>query len=195
MPPRSAASSARLLARRGRGPNFCADSTLKRQPQGMAAPAGPRAQRFRQAVLHAVREQCVVQLLLFISATSGEWRGGGTAPHGSSSPHSASLAAKLGTGPPQGPSWATRPPGAAPRPGRCHAAPILRSLQDRRCKSRIGAAIRQHRSFKRPDSPYPLSREQFAHKNLKRTATAGGGDGFVRLGLTTLIARHLPAAP
>ena len=87
--PRSAARSERLLARRGRGPNFCADSTLKRQPQGMAAPAGPRAQRFRQAVLHAVREQCVVQLLLFISATSGEWRGGGTAPHGSSSPHSA----------------------------------------------------------------------------------------------------------
>ena len=95
----------------------------------------------------AVREQCVVQLLLFISATSGEWRGGGTALHGSGSPHSASLAAKLGTDPPQGPSWATRPPGAAPRPGRCHAAPIVRGLHDRRCKSRIGAAIRQHRSL------------------------------------------------
>ena len=143
------------------GDVFCADSTLKRQPQGMAAPAGPRAQRFRQAVLHAVREQCVVQLLLFISATSGEWRGGGTAPHGSSSPHSASLAAKLGTGPPQGPSWATRPPGAAPRPGRCRAAPIVRGLHDRRCKCKIGAAIRQHRSFKRPDSPYPLSAWKF----------------------------------
>ena len=139
------------------GDVFCADSTLKRQPQGMAAPAGPRAQRFRQAVLHAVREQCVVQLLLFISATSGEWRGGGTAPHGSSSPHSASLAAKLGTDPPQGPSWATRPPGAAPRPGRCHAAPIVRGLHDRRCKCKIGAAIKQHRSFKSLDSPYPLS--------------------------------------
>ena len=32
------------------GDIICADSTLKRQPQGMAAPAGPRAQRFRQVV-------------------------------------------------------------------------------------------------------------------------------------------------
>ena len=40
-----------------------------------------------------------------------------------------------------------------------------------------------------------LLESQFAHKNLKRTATAGGGDGFVRLWLTTLIARHLSAAP
>ena len=95
------------------GDVFCADSTLKRQPQGMAAPAGPRAQRFRQAVLHAVREQCVVQLLLFISATSGEWRGGGTAPHGSSSPHSASLAAKLGTDPSQTPSRGIQSPRGA----------------------------------------------------------------------------------
>ena len=76
-------------------------------------------------------------------------------------PCGASLAAKIGTGPPQGPSWATRPPGAAPRPGRCRAAPIVRGLHDRRCKCKIGAAIRQHRSFKRPDSPYPLSGWKF----------------------------------
>ena len=80
-----------------------------------------------------------------------------SAPSAGSRPHGASLAAKLGTGPPQGPSWATRPPGAVPRPGRCHAAPIVRGLHDRRCKCKIGAAIKQHRS---PESSTLLTPSQ-----------------------------------